>query len=24
MQTFVIDQPYTINEFRVDQGLKKK
>jgi arylsulfatase len=24
MQTFVIDQPYTIDEFRADQGLKKK
>jgi arylsulfatase len=24
MQTFGIDQPYTINEFREDQGLKKK
>jgi arylsulfatase len=24
MQTFVIDQPYTIDEFREDQGLKKK
>ena len=24
MQTFVIDQPYTINEFRTDEGLDKK